>query len=199
MNMSHNSRRRQDRQGRGLRGASTSPVVTGVTMSPGWRGPALPPRGRAAHDRRVTLPLTIGLLLAAGGDCYFIGNTRILRLPSADLDPGTIAELTEDPSPAHAAGLARQPPRWRGRSPRAPMPAVVVRGNEELERRLEEAQRQRMDAVAERLGAEAARDAALRQRDLALREAAALRTALAAERARAERTRTRATEAQRRR
>jgi len=148
--------------------------------------PALPWR----HDPGVTsaLMLVIGLLLADDGSCHFVTNTRILELPTCDIGPATIDELTEDPSASSAASARDRlrrpgPVAHRGRAAaRGAAPVLMVRGNEELERRIEREQRERIEAVTERLAAEHARDVALQERDAARRELAAAREALRAAR-----------------
>ncbi len=133
----------------------------------------------------VALAVALPLILAAGAPCYFISNTRIRALPSCDIDPSTIDELTEQPAPASMAS-AQQRQFAHGRWNRAIVRStIVVRGNEELERRLELADQQRLDAVAERIAVEKQRDIALQQRDRALRELAKARGELATLRARA--------------
>lgn len=135
--------------------------------------------------------LTMRVLLAADGDCYFVGNTRILQLATCDISPATIAELTEDPAPATRASLQQRPAapgtRRFGAVPRPAPRTVVLRGNEELERRLELAQQERIDAVARRLAAERQRDLAFGQRAEALQDLTAARRALAAAEARLQR------------
>jgi hypothetical protein len=149
--------------------------VTGVTVRYDPGGAATVLRKTVGHHRVVTpgFALALQLLLAADGECYFIGNTRILPLPSCDLSPSTVEELTEAPDAVSAASLQRQSTgrtnRRRG-AVRIPRPTVVVRGNEELERRLEIADQEKVTAVAERVTAEQERDAARRERDTALRE-----------------------------
>lgn len=128
----------------------------------------------------TALTLTVQLLLAAEGDCYFVGNTRTLVLPSCDIGPATIAELTE----RSAKRTASQAQRLHG----APaMRRAVVSPAGALERRLEVAEQERTEAVARRLAAEAARDQARAQRSEALRSLAAARRALAEVEARLER------------
>jgi hypothetical protein len=123
--------------------------------------------------------MVLPLLLTSGDRCYFVSNTRIRLLPSCDIDPSTIDELTEDPSPTSAAAAQlRWAPgaRWSRPTPR---PSIVVRGNEELERRLEVVEQEKIDAVAQRVTAEAQRDIAMRQRDEAKRDLAIARKELA--------------------
>lgn len=126
------------------------------------------------------LALTLQLLLAAEGSCYFVGNTQTLVLPSCDIGPATIAELTERSAPRGAVRYQRRPGAPAART------AYVGAGGA-LERRLEVAEQGRTEAVARRLSAEAVRDQALEQRAEALRSLAAARQALAAAEARLER------------
>lgn len=127
------------------------------------------------HDPQVIpgFALALQLVLAADGPCYFIGNTRILPLPTCDISPSSVEGLTEEPTAVSAASLRPQSPgraRRNRAAPRAPRPTYVVRGNEELERRLEIADQEKVTAVAERVTAEQERDTAQRERDDARRE-----------------------------
>lgn len=130
----------------------------------------------------LAIALTLRLLLAANGDCYFVSNTRILSLPSCSIGPSTIAELTEDPAPPSLKQAQQRRPVGRARA----RPILAVRGNEELERSLETEQRERIDAVARRLVAERQRDLALQERDAALQALAVARRDLAELQARME-------------
>ncbi len=131
----------------------------------------------------LVLALAVRLLLATDGSCYFVGNTRILVLPSCDIGPATIAELTEEPTPPTAAGLIQARRHalraYPGRGGAVPaQAAVMVRGDQELERRLVREQQRRIDEVRRRLEAEHERDLARRQREVAERRLDEARQAL---------------------
>jgi len=158
--------------------ATVTDVTALAVPPPRWQS------GGAArgHDRGMTpaLALALQLILAAEGSCYFVGNTQTLVLPSCDIGPATIAELTERSAPRAAASAPR-----RAGAPAARTAYVGVGGA--MERRLEVAEQERTEAVARRLAAEAARDQALAQRSEALRSLAEARRALAEAEARLER------------
>jgi hypothetical protein len=123
------------------------------------------------------LVLAMQVVLGGGGPCHLVTNTQILILPSCDVSPATIEELTPDPGlAAHAlsAGLVGPGNAFRRGAARAPPPMVVPLSAGELQRRLEVSEADRVSAVAERVSLEHERDVALRERDAARR---ALRTA----------------------
>jgi hypothetical protein len=116
------------------------------------------------------MAITLPLLLAAG-DCYFVTNTRTLVLPTCDIGPATIERLAGDAAPERSIEAARRRNAgpYRGGVARS-VCTTVVRGSEELERRLELAEQERVTAEVARLAAEQERDVALRQREQALDE-----------------------------
>lgn len=128
----------------------------------------------------LALVAALHLVLAGGGACHLVTNTQILILPSCDLSPAAIAELTGDsiswPETTRIAHPAR-------RGARAPRPAVVPPSVAEMQQRLEVSESGRISAVAQRLSAERERDEARRERDVAARALAALRREVAALRA----------------
>lgn len=132
----------------------------------------LAPRAHQRQDPGVLPIQAIALtLIAAAGDCLFVTNTRTLVLPTCDIGPATIERLREEAAPEHSVEKVRL--RAAGRYHRGmarPSCTTVVRGNEELERRLEVAELERVSAEVARLSAEEERDRAIRQRDQALSE-----------------------------
>jgi hypothetical protein len=65
----------------------------------------------------LALALAVPLLFAAGGECYFVSNTRIVVLPECDFSPEALAPLeAAEPPPARTARA--EPPRREGGPPR---------------------------------------------------------------------------------
>lgn len=135
----------------------------------------------------VPLALTLRLLTAAGEECYFIGNSRLVELPSCAISPATIDELTEKGTPASTHSLQSLRQGERPRAFQAQRSTVVVRGDDELKRRVEDAEQRRVDAVAQKVVAEEQRRAAELERDASLRKLAAARKELSGLRAKVER------------
>jgi hypothetical protein len=135
----------------------------------------------------VPLALTLRLLVAAGDKCYFVGNSRLVELPSCALSPSTIDDLTEEGAPASSRSLQSFRAGTRLPAFQSRRSTVVVRGNEELEQRVEEAEQRRVDAVAQKVVAEEQQREAEQQRDAAARQLAAARKELSALRAKVER------------
>lgn len=126
------------------------------------------------------LALVLRLVAVAGGDCHLVTNSRIIVLPSCEIGPATIAQLTEDPAPSSSV-RAGAPGRLGFGSAARPAPALL--STTELQHRLDVAEGERVAAVSQRYIAERERDAARRDRDAALREVDALRRELASVRA----------------
>jgi hypothetical protein len=133
----------------------------------------------------MTHALVLVLYVVAGGgeDCHLVTNHRILALPSCDLTPGMVAQLTENRVVSSNAMSVRPGSFARRGYAQAARPVPVTLSPVELQARLEIAEEERVGAVSQRLIAERERDDARRARDAATRELNTVRRELAALRA----------------
>lgn len=129
------------------------------------------------------LVLAFHVLALAREDCHLVTNHQILILPTCDLSPATVAQLTENPR--RSTNTVSVGPTSMGRRDhgRTAHPLPVALSPVELQHRLETAEEERVAAISQRLVAERERDAARRDRDAAKRELKAVRRELAALRA----------------